>query len=246
MGKKGQSKHLKRLNAPKTFRIARKHKKFTLRPRSQSSKLIECIPLAIIVREMLGFARNMKEAKHIIRKGEILTDNVPRRDIKHSVGPMDTLSIPKVGKYYRILPWEGRRQLKLAEIDSEDKASWKLCKITGKRTLKKGNVQINLHDGRNILIKEGEQGYNEYKTGGTLKIEVPNQKILDYYPFNEDVPVLVMRGTHSRGVSGILSSFEKRIGKNKSIAMVSSGDKSIITALDNIFVLGRDKAEIEV
>ncbi|MFW9991555.1 MAG: 30S ribosomal protein S4e [Candidatus Odinarchaeota archaeon] len=245
MGKKGQSRHLKRLNAPKTFRIARKHEKFTVRPRAQSSRMAECIPLAIIVREMLGYARNMKETKYIIKQGEIFTDNIPRKDEKISVGPMDLLSIPKIEKYYRTLPWEGRRQLKLAEIEKND-SHWKLCKIIGKRILKKGNLQLNLHDGRNVLIKPDDPSYSDYKTGGTLKIEVPGQKILDYYPFEENVPVLVMRGTASRGVSGILRSYEKRIGKNKSIAMVESGDKTIITALDNIFVLGTDKPSIEV
>ena len=74
MGRKGQSRHLKRLNAPIPFRIERKKKKYTIRPRAQSSKLSECIPISIIVREMLGYARNLKESKRIIKKGEIQTD----------------------------------------------------------------------------------------------------------------------------------------------------------------------------
>lgn len=245
MGRKGQSRHLKRLNAPIPFRIERKKKKYTIRPRAQSSKLSECIPISIIVREMLGYARNLKESKRIIKKGEIQTDCIPRKDEKHSVGPMDVLSIPKIGKYYRTLPWEGRRQLRLAEIDEAD-AKWKLCKIIGKTTLKKGVIQINLHDGRCIVVMPDDPNFNQYSVKGTLKIELPSQQILDYYPFEENVPVLVMRGSASRGVSGFLRSYEKRIGRNRSIAMVESGEKMIITSLDNIFVLGKDKAEIEI
>ncbi|MHA1166683.1 MAG: 30S ribosomal protein S4e [Candidatus Hodarchaeales archaeon] len=245
MGRKGQSRHLKRLNAPIPYRIERKKKKYTIRPRAQSSKLSECIPITIIIREMLGYARNLKEAKKIIKMGEIYTDCIPRKDEKHSVGPMDVLSIPKINKYYRTVPWEGRRQLRLAEID-EASAKWKLCKIIGKTTLKKGIIQLNLHDGRCVIVKPEDPNFNKYRVKGTLKIELPSQQILDYYPFEENVPVLVMRGSASRGVSGFLRSYEKRIGKNRSIAMVESGEKMIITSLDNIFVLGKDKAEIEI
>ena len=47
-------------------------------------------------------------------------------------------------------------------------------------------------------------------------------------------------------MSGKLSYIEKRIGKNRSIAIVESGEEKIITAMENVIIVGKDKNEIPV
>jgi small subunit ribosomal protein S4e len=111
---------------------------------------------------------------------------------------MDVFEIPSINKKYRIIATE--KGLVPIEISDKEK-NFKLCRIENKTTLSGGNIQLNLHDGRNIIIpiKDPKNPKEDtYKTMGVLKIEVPSQKILDYYPLKEGSHVLVIKGKNFR------------------------------------------------
>ncbi|MFV2015692.1 MAG: 30S ribosomal protein S4e, partial [Candidatus Heimdallarchaeota archaeon] len=135
------------------------------------------------------------------------------------------------------------RKIKVLAIE-EKESHWKLSVITNIRTIRGKKTQLNLNDSRNILLKADENP-EKYSTKGTLKIELPSQKILDFYPFELNSPVIIAKGTNT-GLSGNLQYLEKRIGKNRSIAIVESGENRIITAMENIIIIGKDKPEIPV
>src|SRR4030042_268158 len=124
------SKHLKRLNAPRTLKLHRKERKWTIRAMPGPHKLDKSIPLGLAVRDYLNLCDTYKEAKRIISNGEILVDGVKRKDIKFPCGLMDVISIPKLKKDYRLL-YDRRGKLTLTEISSEN-AEWKLCRIENK------------------------------------------------------------------------------------------------------------------
>lgn len=239
-------RHQKRLAAPLSYPVARKPYKFTFHGEAGAHGIKEgnAIPLGIVLREILGFAKTRRDLKFILNKRQVLVDNRPIISSRWMIGPNDVLSIPSIDVYYRMTPWVGRRKVKLVPIDKKD-SSWKLCVIVNKKTLRGGDLQLNLDDGRNIRIKKDDKDFGKYNTKGTLKIEIPSQKILAYYPFELNSPVLIVRGTNT-GLSGKLSYIEKRIGKNRSIAIVESGDDKIITAMENIIIAGKDKIEIPV
>jgi len=240
-------RHQKRLAAPLSYPIARKPYKFTFHGEAGSHgiKDTNAIPLGIVLREMLNFAKTKRDLKFILSKKQVYVDGRPVNSPRWLVGPNDVLSIPSIDVYYRSIPWVGRRKVKLVPIDKKD-STWKLCVIKNKRNLRGGDQQLNLDDGRNILIKKDDKQYTMYNTKGTLKIELPSQKILDYYPFELNSPVLITRGTNT-GLSGKLSYIEKRIGKNRSIAIVeASNDEKIITAIENIIIVGKKNIEIPV
>ena len=237
-------RHQKRLAAPLSYPISRKPYKFTFHGDSGSHGIKDttAVPLGIILRESLSFAKTYRDLKFILNKRQVFVDNKPVTSPRWMVGPNDVLSIPSIDEYFRLTPWVGRRKIKLVPIDKKE-SSWKLCVIRNKTMLRGGNLQLNLDDGRNILIKKDDKDFTKYSTKGTLKIEIPSQKILDYYPFELNSPVLIFRGTNT-GLSGKLQYMEKRIGKNRSIAIVESGDDKIITAMENLVIVGKDKAEI--
>ena len=239
-------RHQKRLAAPISYPVARKPYKFTFHGEAGAHGIKDAnsIPLGIILREILGFAKTKRDLKFILNKRQVFVDNRPIISPRWMVGPNDVLSIPSIDVYYRMTPWPGRRHVKLLPIDKKD-SSWKLCVITNKHTLTGGDLQLNLDDGRNILIKKDDKDFSKYNTKGTLKLEIPSQKVLAYYPFELNSPVLIVRGTNT-GLSGKLSYIEKRIGKNRSIAIVEAGDDKIITAMENIIIAGKDKIEIPV
>lgn len=251
MARKGARHHLKRLAAPITYKIPRKENVFTFAGKSGTHSYRNGIPLGIIVREIWGFAQNMKELRYILNSNQILVDFVPRKDPRFIVGSMDVISVPALNKHYRAVPWPGRRQLSIQEIDDEH-AEFKLIMVQNKTTGKYGNIQLNCTAGINILLKKPENGKYAnkwdnpatYTTRGTIKYNLKEHKVMDFYPLNENSPTLIVSGVNT-GKWGTLQAFERRIGKNRSQAIIKAPDGSmIVTALENIFIIGSEKPEL--
>ncbi|MFW9930105.1 MAG: 30S ribosomal protein S4e [Candidatus Thorarchaeota archaeon] len=251
MGKKGAKKHTKRIAAPVTYKLPRKTKKFTFHARNGAQPAKDGIPLGIVLRDIWNVVLNRKEMKFILNSKNVLVDGVPINDSRYIVGPMDVISLPAENKHYRVLPWQGRRKLNIVEINP-DHATWKFLKVKNKITVKHGDIQLNCTTGRNILLKKPESGKYESKwdnpatfsTNGTIKFDINEKKILDFYPFTENASVLVTAGVNT-GKWGYLQLYENRIGKNRSICIIKNPDgQQIITAMENVFVIGGEKPDI--
>src|SRR3989338_3789695 len=100
--------HLRRLVASRHFPIARKIRKFTISPSAGPHGKKDCIPLGIIVRDMLKLAETAKEMKKIISAGDVLIDGRSRNDHKFPVGIMDVVEIPKTKQCFRMIAKEGK------------------------------------------------------------------------------------------------------------------------------------------
>jgi small subunit ribosomal protein S4e len=87
---------LKRLKAPKFWKLPKKSRKWAVSPRPGPHRKFESIPLAIALRDIVKIAETGSEAKKIIKMGEILVDGKIRRDHKYPAGLMDAISIPKM------------------------------------------------------------------------------------------------------------------------------------------------------
>lgn len=189
-------KHLKRLKAPRTWSIERKVATWTVRPSPGPHAISKSIPLLLVIRDYLDFADSGREAKKIISAREISVDGIPRQDYKFPCGLMDVISIPKMEKHYRIL-FNNKGILKLVEID-EERAQWKLCRIENKKNVKGNKVQLNLHDGKNILSEN-----TSHKTGDVLQINIPSQEIKEVISFEKDTLALIIGGRHVGEVAKI-------------------------------------------
>ncbi|MCJ2514045.1 MAG: 30S ribosomal protein S4e, partial [Candidatus Thermoplasmatota archaeon] len=157
------SKHLKRIAAPRTVRLHRKEKKWTIKPSPGPHPLEKSITLGLIIRDYLNLCNSYREVKRVISSGDILVDGSKRKNHKFPCGLMDVISIPKLKKDYRIL-FDKNGKLTLMPISSKD-AEWKLRRIENKTVIKGNKTQLNFHDGGNLLIKK-----DEYKTGDVLQI----------------------------------------------------------------------------
>ena len=87
MGSKGASRHRKRLTAPLTYPIARKHYKFTIKATPSGHNTNRSIPISIVLRNIINLAETAREANRIIHAGVIAVDGVVRRDPHYSIGP---------------------------------------------------------------------------------------------------------------------------------------------------------------
>ena len=65
MSNMGGTRHLKRLAAASCLKIKRKEFKWIVKPSPGPHPKNLCIPLAVLIRDYLGFARNMREVKYI-------------------------------------------------------------------------------------------------------------------------------------------------------------------------------------
>ncbi len=182
---------------PKFWPLVRKKKRFAFVPIPGPHPKKECFPLVIVVRDIFKFCETGREAKKIIKNKEILVDGKEITEEKLPVGLMDILTIKKTKENYLVLP--AKKGFEFKKID-EKEANSKYCKITGKRILKKG-LQLNLHDGRNILLPKEEK--DKYKVCDTLKISLKTKKIENVIPYKKGADVLIIRG-RNRGVEGKL------------------------------------------
>lgn len=240
MGKMGGSRHLKREVSPAFWPIHRKKFVWALKPSPGPHPIEQCIPLGIIVRDLLGFAETMKEAKKIIAQGKILVDGRVRRDEHFPVGLMDVISIHEINTNYRVLPCE--KGLTLNEIDVEE-ARYKICRIENKTVVDGGHIQLNLHDGRNILIRSEDPGNlagNIYRTLDTLKISLPEQEILEHLKLGLGMMAIIVNGENI-GKYGIIKAIEAQKGQKRRrslIAIETNNGVTYQTILDYVFVVG--------
>jgi len=193
----------------------------------------ESIPLMLIVRDILKFADNSRETKKIIHDKLIFVDKKVITDPKYGVGLMDIVEIPKIKKYFRVLP--GKKGLHLKEI-TEDESNMKLLRIMNKSVEKNGNIQLNLHDGSNIRLDK-----NKYSTNDTLVVKLPKREIQDSIEFKKGNLAMVVKGRHSGDISKI-NDVLKGTTARKSLTTVGT----LQTLTDYIFVIGTDKPVISV
>ena len=241
----GGKKHLKRLVAPDFWPVLRKEYKWVVKPSPGPHPIERSIPLLILVRDILGYAETGREARKVIAEGHIKVDGKVRRNYKYPVGLMDVIEIVDTGETFRIVPVPVKFMMPVPI--SREEASFKLCRIENKTTVHGGNIQLNLHDGRNIIIKVADPANPEediYKTVGTVKISIPGQELLDYFPLEEGCTVIVIGGRNVGRVAKLVSISEGMRHYRKQVTLEDVRGGTFYTTLDKIMVIGRDKPEI--
>jgi len=240
LGKKGGKKHLKRKPAPKFWPIHRKEFVWTVKPKPGPHSTFSCIPLALVVRDVLDLAKTRREAKAIISQEKIMVDGKVQRDELFPAGLMDVISISDVGKAYRVMPSE--KGLTLHPIEKEE-AGFKLCRIESKTVVDGGHIQLNLYDGRNVLIRVEDPKKPEedvYHSMDTLKMSVPDQEIIGHTRLAEGASAIIIGGKNA-GRHGKIVAIEERPDQKRRKQLVTIEDtkgKRFQTILDFVFVIG--------
>ncbi len=241
----GGRRHLKTLAAPKFWPVRNRAGVFTVKPSPGPHPIHRCIPLLILVRDVLGYAKTGKEARKLIAEGHFKVDGRIRRNYKYPVGFMDVLEVVDTGEIYRILPYP-RTFFTLHPIDRNE-AGFKLGRIEDKSTVKGGHIQLHLHDGRNVLIRVSDPTNpveaKPYKTLGTVKISIPEQRLLDYAPLEIGSLVIVFGGRNV-GRVGRVVDIKKGMRRYRSIVTVEDvrGEK-FQTSLEYVFVIAPPESE---
>jgi len=172
--------HQKRLSAPKHYPIERKHYSYVSSIKgSRSNKT--AIPAVLFLRDVTEYAESEKEAKQIIRKGQLLRNGKRVRDVKEGIGVLDVVELKEAEEAYRVII-EGDN-LKFLPVDDSEKT---LARIEGKET--QGDEYIyHLHNGDNYRTEE------EYETGSSLILNGDAKEVKR----EEGAKVLVISGQHA-------------------------------------------------
>jgi len=219
--------HLKSITMPKTWQIERKKTVFVTRPNPGAHPMMYSMPLNIVMKELIKCAKTTKEVKAILHDKEVLVDGKKRNDEKYSVGLMDVVSLPETKQNYRIIINQ-KGKLKALEIPKEE-ANIKLSKVENKTVIKKGKIQLNLSDGRNIIVEK-----DSYKTGDSLVVALPTQEIKDTINFKPGMTALLIGGKHI----GFIGKVED---VKSNIITIKIGENSYETLKDYAFMVGKDK-----
>jgi small subunit ribosomal protein S4e len=229
------SKDMKRLTAPRSWPVKRKTNAWITKPSPGAHALEGSIPVNVVLRDLLQLCNSASEVRSVIHDKSVLVDGKTVTSLKQGVGLMDVVSLPKVGTHYRMV-MDKRGKLQLVKT-AEAKASWKLCRIENKSIVPGGKTQLNLHDGRNILVEK-----DSYKTGDVLKIEVPSQKILDHYSLDKGSMALITSGSHV-GETAVVDEYIITRLAAENLVKFKDGTS---TTKSNVFVIGAKGAEVEL
>ncbi len=229
------SKHLKRLAMPRRWTIPKKQHIWATKTSPGPHPQENSIPLVIVLRDVLKICDSAAEARRVIGAREILVDGGVVNDHKRPIGFMDVVSIPKMDDQYRVL-LDPKGRIRLTAIPKEE-SHWKLVRIEDKTTIKGGKTQLNLHDGRNIIVKK-----DIYRTGDVLKIEIPSQKILTRYQLSDGNVAMIIGGKHAGQIAPISSYVVTRSPKPNYIEF----KEGFSTIKDYVFVVGTRTPEITV
>ncbi|ABL77653.1 30S ribosomal protein S4e [Thermofilum pendens] len=244
---KGSLRHLRRSVAPPFWPIKRKEYVWTVKPSPGPHSLLSSIPIGIVLRDVFGYAKTMKEARRILASRVIEVDGRVVTDYKFPVGLMDVLHIIPEEKYYRVVP-DPARKLRFVEIKPEE-AGYKLAQIRRKMTVKNGDLQFTLHDGRNVLIRKGSEAYStaiSYKTYDALLITIPRQSIVSHVPFEVGTLAIVVDGRNV-GFMGRINAIQQVFKRSRALVELedASGAKSR-TILQYVLPVGKEKPLVTV
>lgn len=213
------SKHQKRLPAPKHYPIKRKDYTYVASVKgSRSSE--NAVPAVVLLREVLGYADDEKEAKQIVEEGGILRNGEALTDIQQGVGVLDNVELPEADEKYRIV----RKGKYLQFVPVEDDRV--VTKITGKSASGESLV-YRLHNGENYRTKD------DYDTGSTLVFNSNVEEI----ELEEGQEVLAIDGKHA-GETGKLEDIHEE--KRKSDTGVVEAEKEFQTGLENLVAVTED------
>ncbi len=229
------SNEIKRLTAPRSWPVKRKSNAWITKPSPGAHALEDSIPVNVVLRDLLKVCNTASEVRAVLFEKGLLVDGKIVTSLKQGVGLMDIVSLPKMSTSYRMV-LNRRGKLELVKIP-EGKEAWKLCRIENKTIVPGGKTQLNLHDGRNILIDEGA-----YKTGDVLKIEVPSQKILEHFDLNKGSVALITSGAHV-GETAIIEEYVPTRLTSENLVKFKNGTS---TVKSNVFVIGAKSPEIEL
>jgi len=244
---RGPKKHMKRLNAPRHWMLAKLGGIWAPRPGTGPHKLRECLPLSLILRNRLKYALTRREVIMIVMRRHVEVDKKVRTDINYPAGFMDVVEIAKTDERFRLL-YDVKGRFTLHRI-SADESKYKLLRITKKAVGSKATIgrnptqagvagsipYVSTHDGRTIRFADPI-----WKVNDTVRFDIKTGKVTAHFPFQLGQVSMITRGANV-GRVGEIVGIEKHPGSNEIIRLRDKKGNQFATRVENVFVIGQGK-----
>lgn len=229
---RGPKKHLKRVKAPKSWMMNKLGGVFTVRPSEGPHKLRESIPLQVVLRDKLRFARTGREVDLILnqKEGLVQIDRKIRRNPKYPVGLMDVIDLPKVGAAYRVLYDVKGRFVFIKQ--SKKEAGFKLCRIQKKAVGANSVTYMTTHDGRTLRFAD-----KDIKIHDSVRLDLATGEIVERFRMAVGNLGFVLNGTN-RGRVGIIDHITPFPGNFDLISLKDEKGHTFTTRINYVFVIG--------
>jgi small subunit ribosomal protein S4e len=181
--------HQTRQEVTRKIPITRKGTKYIARA---STDLQNSIPVVVAVRDLLKIAKNAKEVKAMIHNKLLKLNGRHVRDSNESIRLFSILEADK--KYVLTLLETGRFAFE------ETKSEERLCKVISRKLVSGKKIQLNLHDGSNII------GAKDVAVGDSLYLDF-HGKVKSQVKFDKGKSCVVFRGKYI-GAKGKIVSIE--------------------------------------
>jgi ribosomal protein S4E len=224
MSRKGNSRHINRFAASKYLKINRKVSQYVAKPDAGRYTLGNSMALITLLKEKLGVSTNSKEARYLIKGGNISVNGKTVRIERYPVGFGDIITIVPINKSYRI----GVAKKGVISTEEHAKEKGRTMKVIGKYVGSKNTTMLRLYDGTVVKGKEGVKVNDSVVLdGNAIKSIIKMQKGAKCY---------VIKGTHA-SESGIILDIISGTATRAPIVQVEGASK-FQTLLDNVMVTG--------
>jgi small subunit ribosomal protein S4e len=213
--------HIKRKTIPEFWPISRTGTKYMAVP---SHNIESSIPLIIVIRDILGLVKNMKEMKKIVHEKKVSVNGKIVSEINYPITLFDTFAIPSINKFYKTT----LNERKIEVIETKGNETTKVDKVIGKKILPGKKIQLNFKSGRNIISNE------KIATGDFAVIDLEKNKIKKIIKLEKDSKIIIIEGKH-KGKAGKIKEIIKE-GENI-VAKIKSEEEEISTNIKNLFAL---------
>ncbi|GFQ88261.1 40S ribosomal protein S4 [Trichonephila clavata] len=228
---RGPKKHLKRLNAPKSWMLDKLGGVFAPRPSPGPHKLRESLPLVIMLRNRLKYALTNTEVTKIVMQRLIKVDGKVRTDSNFPAGFMDVITIEKTGEFFRLM-YDVKGRFALHRITAEE-AKYKLCRVKKVQMGPKGIPFLITHDARTIRYPDPL-----IKANDSIQLDIATGKIMGFVKF-ETGNLVMVTGGRNLGRIGTITSRERHPGSFDIVHIKDSLGHSFATRLNYVFVIGK-------
>jgi len=227
---RGPKKHLKRLNAPKSWNLGKMVGVWAPKPSPGPHKMRECVPLSVVLRDRLKYALTNKECQQICMERCVKVDGKVRTDHNYPAGFMDVIDLEKTGDRFRVL-FDTKGRFVLHRLSKEE-SSYKLCRIN-KVYMSPNRIPVAVtHDGRTLRYPDPDVKVND-----SVKVDIGTGKMSDILSF--DLGALVtLTGGRNAGRVGVLQHVERHEGSFDIVTVKDSKGHVFSTRLGNVFVIG--------
>ena len=172
----------------------------------------------------------------ILNSGGVKVNGVAKTGMDFPVGLFDVIEFVDTKKLYRfVLDKNGRAAL--AEMDGHA-ATEKVSKILKKIVVKRGEVEVTTSDG--FVLKQGK---HPLKVSDSVKLSLPDKKIVGHFSLESGNFALVIGGTHAGEVVKIKEIIAGSMHKPRVVK--TEGRHGEISTLEKYICVVGDKKSAE-